>query len=93
MSVKPILIAEFKENKETLHHTWKWFEEQWEMVKKFTIQFDSREITIHFLDPKFIGDGKGYLQLLSLPCAYCYLCNINRDEAQSTDRLNMPIGK
>jgi hypothetical protein len=67
VSVKPILIAEFKENKETLHHTWKWFEEQWEMVKKFTIQFDSREITIHFVDPKFIGDGKGYLQLLSLP--------------------------
>ena len=37
-----------------------------------------------------IGDGKCFLQLLNLPCAYCYLCYIECDEAQSTNILENP---
>ena len=29
VTVRPILIAEFKENHDTLHHTWKWVEQEW----------------------------------------------------------------
>ena len=42
---------------------------------------------VHFECPKLIGDGKCFLQLLNLPCAYCYLCNVTCDEAQSIERL------
>ena len=88
VTVKPILIGEFKETQENLHYTWKWLEEQWETVKEFTIQFHSRQIKINFENPKLIGDGKCFLQLLNLPCAYCYLCNITTEEAQSNDRIS-----
>ena len=87
VTVKPILIAEFKENHDTLHYTWTWVEQQWRLVQTFTIQFHSREIKVHFPNPKFIGDGKGYLQLLNLPCAYCYLCDITCEEAQNIHKL------
>ena len=41
-----------------------------------------------FLFP--IGDGKCFLQLLNLPCAYCYLCYVECDEAQSADKVIDP---
>ena len=82
VTVKPILIGEFKENNESLQYVWKWVEEHWEHLKTFTIQFHSREIKVHFENPKLIGDGKCFLQLLNVPCAYCYLCNITCEEAQ-----------
>ena len=36
---------------------------------------------------KLIGDGQCFLQLLNLPCAYCYLCFILSEKAQSSKRL------
>ena len=85
VTVKPILIGHFKETTENLHEIWSWTEKQWETVKTFTIQFHSREIKVHFENPKLIGDGKCFLQLLGLPCAYCYLCYTSCEEAQCTD--------
>ena len=87
VSVKPLLIAEIKENHDNLHKIWTWVQEQWEMVKEFTIIFHGREIKVHFDNPKLIRDGKCFLQLLNLPCAYCYLCFILSEKAQSSKRL------
>ena len=87
-TVKPILIGHFKENNKNLHDVWSWMQEQWQMMKEFTIQFHGREIKIHFENPKLIGDGKCFLQLLNLPCAYCYLCYVELNEAQSADILD-----
>ena len=54
-TVKPILIGHFKENNKNLHDVWSWMQEQWQMMKEFTIQFHGREIKIHFENPKLIG--------------------------------------
>ena len=78
VTVKPILIAEFKENRESLDYTWSWIQDKWATeMKEFKVTFRSRVITIHFLKPKFIGDGKGYFMLLNVLRAYCYLCTID----------------
>ena len=88
VTVKPILIAEFKENRESLDYTWSWIQDKWATeMKEFKVTFRSRVITIHFLKPKFIGDGKGYLMLLNVPRAYCYLCTIDLDHAQNIEEL------
>ena len=80
-SIKPILIAEVKENKETLDLIWKWLQETWKYaLKEFTVIFRGEEIKVHFEKPKFIGDGKAYLQLLNLPRAYCFLCSMSCEQ-------------
>merc|ERR1712002_822735 len=62
VTVKPILIGQFKENYESLDFTWKWMQEQWEKeLKCFTVRFDNRDIKVHFPKPKVIGDGKLFL--------------------------------
>ena len=59
-------------------------------AERFTIQFHGREFKVHFDNPKLIGDGKCFLQLLNLPCDYCYLCYILSEKAQSSKRLDNP---
>ena len=88
VTVRPILIAQFKENQETLNFTWSWLQDQWRNgMKSFYVQFDDREIKINFESPKVIGDGKLFLLLLNLPRAYCYLCSITCESAQNFDIL------
>ena len=89
-TVKPILIGHFKEDQSNLHDVWSSLQDQWQNMKEFTIQLHGREIKVHFENPKLIGDGKCFLQLLGLPCAYCYLCYVERDDAQCCDKLNNP---
>ena len=88
VTVKPIFIGQFKEVQQTLHIIWSWIQEIWATkLKTFKVSFHGREITIHFPAPKFIGDGKGFLQLFNLPRAFCYLCFINVDQAQNIEEL------
>ena len=86
VTFKPILIAQFKENSETLGVTWEWIQNIWKNeLQSFTVRFDERDIRISFPKPKVTGDGKLFLQLLNLPQAYCYLCTITRDMGQDTE--------
>ena len=86
VTFKPILIAQFKENSETLGITWEWIQKKWKNeLQSFTVRFDKRDIRINFPKPKITGDGKLFLQLLNLPQAYCYLCTITRDMGQDTE--------
>ena len=88
VTFKPILIAQFKENNETLGITWEWIQKIYKNeLESFTVRFDKRDIKINFPSPKIIGDGKLFLQLLNLPQAYCYLCTITRDMGQDTDQI------
>ena len=57
------------------------------MVKNFTIDFHGRTIKINFESPKFIGDGKGFLQLLNMPAGYCYLCEALVQDGQCIDKI------
>ena len=59
------------------------------------MDFHGPKILIHFKDPKFIGDGKDVLNLLSIPAAYCYLCSITEEDGQNIDLVikGMPLDR
>ena len=64
----------------------KWFQDTWKNeLKVFTVIFRGEEIKVHFEKPKFIGDGKAYLQLLNLPRAYCFLCSMSCEQGNDID--------
>ena len=62
-----INIGQFKENEESLDFTWKWIQEQWENeLQCFTVNFDNRDIKVHFPKPKVIGDGKSGFEFIHI---------------------------
>ena len=56
-------------------------------MTRFEIEFDNRNIVIHWKFPFFGGDGKAFLAMLGLLAVYCFYCTLTQDECQNTSRV------
>ena len=90
-TMKPLAILCGKENNELMRKIWRPILNEVKKMKEFTVNFHGREIKILFPKPKYIGDGKGCLNLLCLNGAYCYLCTLLAHEGQDVSKLTKDI--
>ena len=89
----PIAIVAGKENQKLMKDIWRPILDEIKKMKEFTVNFHGREIKIKFQNPKFIGDGKGFCNLLCVNGAYCYLCDLSKNDGQTIKMVKegMPI--
>ena len=85
-SCKPVRIIGGKENHSFLHEQLRSLQNEAEELKLFDVTFMDKKIEIDFSKPKYMGDGKGFLNYLNVTGAYCYLCTLTVDEGQSLER-------
>ena len=82
-SNKPVRIIGGKENHSFLRQQLQSLQNEAEEMKLFNIDFYDRNIEVSFPAPKYIGDGKGFLNYLNVTGAYCYLCTLTKEQGQS----------
>ena len=78
-----IAIVAGKENQTLMKDIWRPIIDEVKKMKEFTVEFHGREIKVLFPKPKFVGDGKGFRNLLCVNGSYCYLCDILAKDAQN----------
>ena len=90
-TMKPLAIIAGKENQELMRDIWRPIINEVKKMKEFIVNFHGREIKIMFPMAKYMGDGKGCMNLLCLNGAYCYLCTLLAHEAQDIGKFSTDI--
>ena len=87
-SAKPVRIVRGKEDHSFLHEMLRSLQGEAKELKLFDVNFKGRNIKVRFSKPKYIADGKGFLNYLSVTGAYCYLCTLTVAQGQESWRCD-----